>query len=222
MALATLREAGQRLHRRLSEPLQFSVERGSSQQAKLPEASVQVSAHPAGIRKLNKLVTSQTITAEPTRLPPIAPTSRQERSQPSSSTAESPQKLSGTKPRGLRVRRTQSASEPDTPIQPLHAPSNPQRSSWANWRGRLSSCSTNGITKIREKYRLGRVIGNGAFSCVRLATDRDTGVEWACKVLRLPRSGEDPGEGESTMEEIINEVQVLQTLGRHRSLTSMR
>eukprot|EP00193_Tetraselmis_chui_P012923 CAMPEP_0177773660 /NCGR_PEP_ID=MMETSP0491_2-20121128/13000_1 /TAXON_ID=63592 /ORGANISM="Tetraselmis chuii, Strain PLY429" /LENGTH=78 /DNA_ID=CAMNT_0019291803 /DNA_START=68 /DNA_END=301 /DNA_ORIENTATION=- len=34
-----------------------------------------------------------------------------------------------------------------------------------------------------ECYRLGRVLGCGAFSTVRLAVDLSTGKEWACKVV---------------------------------------
>jgi serine/threonine protein kinase len=82
--------------------------------------------------------------------------------------------------------------------------------------------STGEISQVRQRYKLGEVMGNGAFSSVRLAVDRQTGKEWAAKILRLPLPGSEPDDGESTLDEIVNEVRVLQTIGHHPSLTYLR
>lgn len=88
-------------------------------------------------------------------------------------------------------------------------------------RFRSRSCSEE-TCKVRERYRIGRVIGHGAFSCVRLAVDRVTGQEWACKILRMPRPGDEPDVGESSLSEVVNEVQVLKSIGKHPSLVHLR
>lgn len=82
--------------------------------------------------------------------------------------------------------------------------------------------STGELSQVRQCYRLGEVLGNGAFSSVRLAVDRKTGEKWACKILRLPPPGSAPDSGESTLDEIVNEVRVLQAFGRHPALTYLK
>jgi serine/threonine protein kinase len=52
---------------------------------------------------------------------------------------------------------------------------------------------------VRDAYKLGRTLGKGGFAVVRLATDRVTGVEWAVKVMALPRQGAVPGDNDNTM-----------------------
>jgi len=55
---------------------------------------------------------------------------------------------------------------------------------------------------FQERYRLGRVLGSGAFSTVRLAVDRATGKEWACKVVTE----------QAERELLLREVDILQQL----------
>lgn len=52
---------------------------------------------------------------------------------------------------------------------------------------------------MRDAYKLGRTLGKGGFAVVRLATDRATGVDWAVKVMALPRQGAVPGDNDNTM-----------------------
>mmetsp|Transcript_43861 Transcript_43861/g.113536 ORF Transcript_43861/g.113536 Transcript_43861/m.113536 type:complete len:308 (+) Transcript_43861:227-1150(+) len=62
-----------------------------------------------------------------------------------------------------------------------------------------------------ERYQLGRVLGSGAFSTVRLAIDRTTGQEWACKIVTE----------EAERELLLREVHILQQLD-HPNLLSYR
>uniref|UniRef100_A0A7S1SR54 Protein kinase domain-containing protein n=1 Tax=Tetraselmis chuii TaxID=63592 RepID=A0A7S1SR54_9CHLO len=55
---------------------------------------------------------------------------------------------------------------------------------------------------FQQRYQLGRVIGCGAFSTVRLATDRATGKEWACKTVTE----------QSERPLLLREVDILQQL----------
>lgn len=75
--------------------------------------------------------------------------------------------------------------------------------------------------KLRDLYKLGKTLGTGGtlqcarkcsatgpghrhgalragFSVVKLATDRGTGVEYACKIMALPPVGQEVGENENT------------------------
>jgi serine/threonine protein kinase len=61
---------------------------------------------------------------------------------------------------------------------------------------------------FNECYRLGRVLGSGAFSTVRLAVDRSTGKEWACKVVTE----------QAERELLLREVDILQQLDHHNLL----
>mmetsp|Transcript_33659 Transcript_33659/g.84826 ORF Transcript_33659/g.84826 Transcript_33659/m.84826 type:complete len:304 (+) Transcript_33659:211-1122(+) len=62
-----------------------------------------------------------------------------------------------------------------------------------------------------ERYHLGRCLGHGAFSTVRLAVDRATGSEWACKIVTE----------EAERELQLREVHILQQL-KHPNLLSYR
>lgn len=41
--------------------------------------------------------------------------------------------------------------------------------------------------KVRDVYKLGKIIGTGGFSVVRTAIEKATDIEYACKVMSLPR-----------------------------------
>ncbi|KXZ52376.1 hypothetical protein GPECTOR_9g420 [Gonium pectorale] len=47
------------------------------------------------------------------------------------------------------------------------------------------------------------------FSVVKLAADRATGVEYACKIMALPPVGQEVGENENTREDIFKEIDLL-------------
>ncbi|GFR45998.1 hypothetical protein Agub_g7475 [Astrephomene gubernaculifera] len=63
--------------------------------------------------------------------------------------------------------------------------------------------------KLRDVYKLGKTLGTGGFSVVKLATDRATGVEYACKIMALPPVGQEVGENENTREDIFKEIDLL-------------
>jgi hypothetical protein len=72
--------------------------------------------------------------------------------------------------------------------------------------------------KLRDVYKLGKTLGTGGgfvvlcflfggskkldgsagFSVVKLASDRISGVEYACKIMALPPVGQEVGENENT------------------------
>lgn len=64
---------------------------------------------------------------------------------------------------------------------------------------------------FRDRYQLGRCLGVGAFSTVRLATDRVTGELWACKIVTE----------EAERELLLREVRILQQLD-HPNLLKYR
>jgi calcium/calmodulin-dependent protein kinase I len=55
---------------------------------------------------------------------------------------------------------------------------------------------------FKERYLLGRVLGSGTFSTVRLAVDRFTGTKWACKIVTE----------QAERELLLREVEILQQL----------
>jgi serine/threonine protein kinase len=66
-------------------------------------------------------------------------------------------------------------------------------------------------TVFASKYRLGEVMGFGAFSTVRAAVDRETGKEWACKIVTE----------DAEKELILEEVTILRQL-RHPNIVEYR
>lgn len=47
------------------------------------------------------------------------------------------------------------------------------------------------------------------FSVVKLATEKETGAHFACKIMALPAIGSRTGDGESTREDIFKEIEIL-------------
>lgn len=70
-------------------------------------------------------------------------------------------------------------------------------------------------------------VGNGAFSCVRVVQQRcpqpgdDPARLWACKTLQLPPPGQEPEEGQSTLEDVRNEIRILSQLD-HPSISFLK
>jgi serine/threonine protein kinase len=50
------------------------------------------------------------------------------------------------------------------------------------------------------------------FAVVKLAVDKATDAEYACKIMALPQPGETPGENENTREDIFKEIDILCSL----------
>lgn len=63
--------------------------------------------------------------------------------------------------------------------------------------------------KLRDVYKLGKTLGTGGFSVVKLAADRTSGKEYACKIMALPPVGQEVGENENTREDIFKEIDLL-------------
>lgn len=84
--------------------------------------------------------------------------------------------------------------------------------------GRARSGGKKSDQRFRDVYRVCRTVGNGAFSCVRIVEKRSpgpsgaAGERWACKTLQLPPPGHDVVEGQSTVEDVENEIAVLSAL----------
>jgi calcium-dependent protein kinase len=68
--------------------------------------------------------------------------------------------------------------------------------------------------KLRDFYRIGKVLGNGAFGEVRMCIHRDTGAQRAVKVLRKSNMDED----EKKM--LFNEINILKELD-HPNIVKM-
>jgi serine/threonine protein kinase len=62
------------------------------------------------------------------------------------------------------------------------------------------------------RYEVGRLLGEGAFAAVRLATDKKTGIEFAMKLIDTSRSSADA---------VKREVEVLTAVGVHANVTSL-
>jgi len=66
--------------------------------------------------------------------------------------------------------------------------------------------------KVRDVYKLGKTLGTGGFSVVKLAVERSSGKQYACKIMSLP----DPTKGKkandpsiSSREDILKEIDIL-------------
>eukprot|EP00890_Picochlorum_soloecismus_P002934 jgi/Picsp_1/3641/NSC_06478-R1_calcium calmodulin-dependent protein len=75
--------------------------------------------------------------------------------------------------------------------------------------------------KIRDAYKVGKTIGTGGFSVVKMVTDRESGDEWACKIMTLPTDGHTAGDGESTRDDIFKEIDIIMSL-RHPNIIFMK
>ena len=67
-------------------------------------------------------------------------------------------------------------------------------------------------TSGAEKYQFGRLLGEGAFAVVRLATEASTGMEYAVKLVSKAHSDADM---------LAQELTVMRAAGRHRHIVSL-
>lgn len=63
--------------------------------------------------------------------------------------------------------------------------------------------------KVRDVYKLGRTLGTGGFAIVKLGTDKQTGEEWAIKIMALPEENTKPSDNENTRDDIFKEIDIL-------------
>ena len=66
--------------------------------------------------------------------------------------------------------------------------------------------------RFRDMYTMGRTIGAGGFSVVKLAMNKATGEVWACKRMHLPSPGCSTNESGSSRDEVLKEIDILMSL----------
>jgi hypothetical protein len=74
---------------------------------------------------------------------------------------------------------------------------------------------------IRDYYKLGKTLGTGGFSIVKLGTEKESGKEWAVKIMTLPKAGQKPTEEQNTREEIFYEIDILCNL-KHPNVMGLK
>mmetsp|Transcript_31973 Transcript_31973/g.75979 ORF Transcript_31973/g.75979 Transcript_31973/m.75979 type:complete len:327 (+) Transcript_31973:241-1221(+) len=74
---------------------------------------------------------------------------------------------------------------------------------------------------VRDYYKIGKTLGTGGFSVVKLATEKATGTEWACKIMTLPKEGQAVSEEENSREDIFYEIDILCRL-QHESVMYLK
>jgi len=86
---------------------------------------------------------------------------------------------------------------------------------------RVGSClpAVHTERRIHDHYVLGPVLGVGTFSVVKLATDKRTGNNWACKIVQL--TTEKDSDQDTTREEVVHEVELLTSLN-HPNIMHVR
>ncbi|KAG2488991.1 hypothetical protein HYH03_012431 [Edaphochlamys debaryana] len=106
-------------------------------------------------------------------------------------------------------RASQGVKAPATVPAPVAAPAPAPPASGAAATPARPGSKLRTDVKLRDVYKLGKTLGTGGFSVVKLATDRATGVEYACKIMALPPVGQEVGENENTREDIFKEIDLL-------------
>ncbi|PSC73989.1 CAMK CAMK1 kinase [Micractinium conductrix] len=74
---------------------------------------------------------------------------------------------------------------------------------------------------VRDVYKVGKTLGTGGFSVVKLATDKATGEHLACKIMSLPPPGKQYNENESSRADIFKEIDILMAL-QHENIVVMK
>lgn len=75
--------------------------------------------------------------------------------------------------------------------------------------------------RIRDAYKLGRTLGTGGFATVKLATDKQSGEQFAVKIMTLPPEGADVSENENTRSDIFKEIEILCGL-QHKNVVYLK
>lgn len=66
---------------------------------------------------------------------------------------------------------------------------------------------------IESKYQWGKELGKGGNGCVRVVADKETGAEYACKVIsKVPAATASAGKKEGHLDSIAREIEVLSRL----------
>jgi serine/threonine protein kinase len=87
-----------------------------------------------------------------------------------------------------------------------------------SWKssGRTTKDTDDESPRIRDKYRLGGILGVGAFSVVRQVVDFATEQKWACKVISLNQQDGTP------VDVLMREVEVMVASGHHDNVLGLR
>eukprot|EP00887_Chlorella_sp_A99_P007840 scaffold20.g7840.t1 len=76
-------------------------------------------------------------------------------------------------------------------------------------------------TMLLDVYIVGKTIGEGGFSKVKLVTEKATGQQYACKVMPLPKPGHKLNEYFTTRSTILAEIDILLDLD-HPNVVCMK
>lgn len=71
---------------------------------------------------------------------------------------------------------------------------------------------------IADVYKIGKTVGRGGFSVVRLCMEKSSGERYACKIMDLVGIGEMVEDGDSTREDVFKEIEILCTLDHENVL----
>lgn len=72
--------------------------------------------------------------------------------------------------------------------------------------------------RITDAYKIGKTLGRGGFSIVRLCVEKASGERFACKIMDLAGIGEEVEDGDSTREDVFQEIEILCTLDHENVL----
>ncbi|KAF0889591.1 hypothetical protein E2562_028682 [Oryza meyeriana var. granulata] len=146
--------------------------------------------------------------AQPTQTSPPAPIvisepARQQPSQPQPAHEEPPPLASNTQP---PQQRQQSRAK-----KPAHI----KRISSAGLQ--VESVLRRKTENLKDKYSLGRKLGQGQFGTTYLCVDKETGKEYACKSIAKRKLVTD-----EDVEDVRREIQIMHHLAGHPSIISIR
>lgn len=96
-----------------------------------------------------------------------------------------------------------------------------------------ASAASNGVNKnvatqqrdpsaqVKDLYKFGKTLGQGGFATVKLVTDKQTGEQFACKIMDLPAEGAEVAPEDFTREDIFKEIDILLGL-QHENVMYMK
>ena len=73
-----------------------------------------------------------------------------------------------------------------------------------------------------SRYKFGRVLGQGSFACVKMATDREDGSEWAIKIIRMSCLDLDDDQAIKAEIGILSRVEHINIVGTREIYESPR
>ncbi|GBF97717.1 hypothetical protein Rsub_10881 [Raphidocelis subcapitata] len=115
------------------------------------------------------------------------------------------QQTSQEKTSQKQQQQTQPQAQPPPSKQHAAGPGSPSSPS----RGANATTTRRVDRRFRDCYRVGETLGKGGFAVVKRVTERSTGRPYAVKIMSLPPVGVEPGDNESTREDIAKEIDIL-------------